>query len=71
MGRIAGRPSIIVFNVQGYSVAAQTEEEKIAAGLLSYHTKPFYDIIRGLGCIVVNWDPADESFAQALQRQRV
>jgi len=71
MGRISGRPSIIVFNVQGYSVAAQTEEEKIAAGLLSYHTKPFYDIIRGLGCIVVNWDPADESFAQALQRQRV
>jgi hypothetical protein len=24
-----------------------------------------------MGCIVVNWDPVGESFAQALQRQRV
>ncbi len=70
MGRVGGRPSIILFNVQGYRIAAQTDEEKIAAGFLTYHTKPFYDILRGMGCVVINWDPVGESFAQALQRQR-
>ncbi len=70
VGRLRGRPSIIVFNVMGYSVAAQSEEEKIAAGLLSYHTKPYHDVLRRLGCVVVNWDPVGESFAAALQRQR-
>jgi len=71
MVRAVGRPDIILFNVQGYSVAAQTEEEKIAAGFLTYHNKPVYDVLRGMGCTVVNWDPVGESFAQALQRQRV
>jgi uncharacterized protein (DUF58 family) len=71
MGRIRGKPSIIVFNVQGYNVAAQTEEEKIAAGFLTYHTKPYHDILRGMGCTVINWDPIEESFAHALQRQKV
>ena len=71
MGRIGGRPSIIMFNVQGYNVAAQTEEEKIAASFLTYHTKPYHDILRGMGCTVINWDPIEESFAHALQRQKV
>ncbi len=71
MGRIGGRPNIIMFNVQGYNVAAQSEEEKIAAGFLTYHTRPYYDILRGMGCSVVNWDPIEESFAHALQRQKV
>ena len=70
MGRL-GRPNLILFNVQGYNVAAQTEEEKIAAGFLTYHTRPYYDVLRGMGCTVVNWDPIEESFANALQRQRV
>jgi uncharacterized protein (DUF58 family) len=71
MGRIGGRPNIIMFNVQGYNVAAQSEEEKIAAGFLTYHTRPYYDILRSMGCSVVNWDPIEESFAHALQRQKV
>ncbi len=71
MGRVGGRPSIIMFNVQGYNVAAQTDEEKIAAGFLTYHTRPYYDILRGMGCTVINWDPIEESFAHALQRQKV
>ena len=70
MGR-SGRPNLILFNVQGYNVAAQSEEEKIAAGFLTYHTRPYYDILRGMGCTVVNWDPIQESFAHALQRQKV
>ena len=65
------RPNIILFNVMGYSVAAQTEEEKMAAGFLTYHNKPVYDVLRSRGCTVVNWDPVGESFAQALQRQKV
>lgn len=71
MGRVGGKPSIIVFNVQGYNIAAQTEEEKIAAGFLTYHTRPYYDVLRGMGCTVINWDPIEESFAHALQRQKV
>ncbi len=50
---------------------AQSEEEKIAAGFLTYHTRPYHDILRGMGCTVVNWDPIEESFAHALQRQKV
>jgi uncharacterized protein (DUF58 family) len=70
-GRVGGRPNIIMFNVQGYNVAAQSDEEKIAAGFLTYHTKPYYEFLRGLGVTVLNWDPIEESFASALQRQRV
>ena len=70
MGRV-GRPNLILFNVQGYNVAAQSDEEKIAAGFLTYHTRPYYDVLRGMGCTVVNWDPIEESFAHALQRQKV
>jgi uncharacterized protein (DUF58 family) len=71
MGRIGGKPSIILFNVQGYNVAAQSEEEKIAAGFLTYHTKPYYEVLQGMGVTVLNWDPIEETFASALQRQRV
>jgi uncharacterized protein (DUF58 family) len=69
--RKGGRPNIILFNVQGYNVAAQSEEEKIAAGFLTYHTKPYYEFLRGMGVTVLNWDPIEESFASALQRQKV
>jgi len=71
MGRIGGRPSVILFNVQGYNIAAQSDEEKIAAGFLTYHTKPYYEFLRGMGVTVLNWDPIEESFASALQRQKV
>lgn len=71
MGRVGGRPHIILFNVQGYNIAAQSDEEKIAAGFLTYHTKPYYEHLRGMGVTVLNWDPIEESFASALQRQRV
>jgi hypothetical protein len=69
--RKGGKPTIILFNVQGYNVAAQSEEEKIAAGFLTYHTKPYYEFLRGMGVTVLNWDPIEESFASALQRQKV
>jgi uncharacterized protein (DUF58 family) len=71
MGRVSGRSNIILFNVQGYNIAAQSTEEKIAAGFLTYHTKPYYEFLRGMGVTVLNWDPIEESFASALQRQRV
>jgi len=71
MGRVGGRPNIILFNVQGYNIAAQSDQEKIAAGFLTYHTKPYYEFLRGMGVTVLNWDPIEESFARALQRQRV
>jgi uncharacterized protein (DUF58 family) len=71
MGRVGRRPNIILFNVQGYNIAAQSEEEKIAAGFLTYHSKPYYEYLREMGVTVLNWDPIEESFASALQRQRV
>jgi uncharacterized protein (DUF58 family) len=71
LGRYAIKSNIIVFNVQGYHVAASTKAEKIGAGLLSYSNQPYYEFLRKLGCFVVNWDPVEESFAQALQRQKV
>lgn len=71
MGRVRRKPNIILFNVQGYNIAAQNEQEKIAAELLTYHTRPYYEALQRLGCIVVNWDPVDESFAHALQKQKV
>jgi uncharacterized protein (DUF58 family) len=71
MGRVGGRPNIILFNVQGYNIAAQSDQEKIAAGFLTYHSKPYYEFLRGMGVTVLNWDPIEESFATALQRQRV
>lgn len=71
MNRYAGkhrkRPTILIFNVKGYQVAAQGEEEDVAAELLEYHNKPFYRAIREMGAILINWDPESESFAQALQ----
>ena len=71
MGRVAGRPNIIFFNVQGYNIAAQNDSEKIAAGFLTYHTKSHYEFLRNMGVTVLNWDPIEESFASALQRQKV
>ena len=71
MGRVAGRPNIILFNVQGYNIAAQSDEEKIAAGFLTYHSKPYQEYLREMGVTILNWDPIEESFASALQRQRV
>jgi hypothetical protein len=71
VGRIRRKPNIILFNVQGYNVAAQSDEEQLAAGFLRYHNLPYHDVLRSLGCMVINWDPIAESFAQALQRQKV
>lgn len=64
------RPNIIVFNVRGYSVAAQSPEEEIAAELLEFHNRPVYAALRRLGATVVSWNPKAQSFAQALLKQR-
>lgn len=69
-GWMRKRPSIIVFNVQGYSVAAQTEEEGMAAELLDFRNRPVYQVLRGMGVTVVNWNPRTQSFARALIKQR-
>ena len=63
-------PSIIIFNVRGYSVVAQSEEEKMAAELLEFHNNPVYASLRRLGATVVNWNPLTQSFAQSLLKQR-
>jgi predicted heme/steroid binding protein len=69
-GKLRQRPAIIVFNVQGYNVAAQDTEEAIAAELLDYQNRPVYMALRGLGVNVVNWNPLTQSFAQSLIKQR-
>jgi hypothetical protein len=69
-GKLRQRPAIIVFNVQGYNIAAQDTEEAIAAELLDYQNKPVYMALRGLGVNVVNWNPLTQSFAQSLIKQR-
>jgi uncharacterized protein (DUF58 family) len=69
-GKLRRHPTIIIFNVKGYNVAAQNDREEMAAKLLEYHNRPYLESLRKLGVIILNWDPEDESFAQALQRQR-
>jgi hypothetical protein len=69
-GKLRQRPAIIVFNVQGYNIAAQDTEEAIAAELLDYQNRPVYMALRGLGVNVVNWNPLTQSFAQSLIKQR-
>jgi len=68
-GRLRQRPSILVFNVRGYSVAAQSEEEVMASELLEFHNRPVYATLRRLGATVVTWNPRTQSFAQALIQQ--
>jgi len=63
-------PSIIVFNILGYSVAAQSEEEEMAADLLEFHNRPIYAALKRLGATVVTWNPRAKSFVQALLHQR-
>jgi uncharacterized protein (DUF58 family) len=69
-GRLRRRPSIIVFNVQGYNIAAQRDVEGIAAELLDFRNRPLSGILRKMGATVVNWNPQTQSFAQALIKQR-
>jgi len=69
-GSLRRIPNIIIFNVLGYQVAAQTEEEKIAADLLEFRNKPAIEILKLMGATVVNWNPVTQSFAQALMSQR-
>lgn len=69
-GSLRRIPNIVIFNVLGYQVAAQTEEEKIAAELLEFRNKPAIEILKLMGANVVNWNPINQSFAQALMSQR-
>ena len=69
-GRMRRRPSIIIFNVRGYSVAAQSQEEEMAAEVLEFHNRPVYAALRRLGATVISWNPRTQSFAQALLAQR-
>jgi uncharacterized protein (DUF58 family) len=69
-GRLRKSSSIIIFNVQGYNIAAQKDVEGIAAELLDYRNRPLTGILRSMGATVVNWNPQTQSFAQALIKQR-
>ena len=69
-GGLRRLPNIIVFNVQGYNVAAQTDKEQMAADLLQYRNRPVYATLRAMGATVVNWNPHGQSFAEALIKQR-
>jgi hypothetical protein len=69
-GRLMRRPSVIVFNIRGYSVAAQSEEEEMAAEMLEFHNRQVYISLRRLGATVVTWNPKTQSFAKALIEQR-
>lgn len=70
IGRLRRNPNIIIFNVQGYNVAASRDVEDVAAELLHYHNRPLVMRLRNMGATVVSWDPDTQSFAQALIRQR-
>jgi hypothetical protein len=70
-GRLRRRPAIIVFNVLGYNIAAQSRDEEMAADLLNFRNRPVYAVLRRMGATVVNWNPQSQSFAQALIEQRV
>jgi uncharacterized protein (DUF58 family) len=70
IGRLRRNPNIIIFNVQGYNVAASKDVEDVAAELLHYHNRPMVMKLRNMGASVVSWDPDTQSFAQALIRQR-
>jgi len=65
------KPSIIVFNVRGYSVAAQNPEEEIASEVLEFHNRPVYATLSRLGATVLTWNPRKQSFAQALIAKRI
>jgi uncharacterized protein (DUF58 family) len=65
------KPSIIVFNVKGYSVAAQNPEEEIASEVLEFHNRPVYATLSRLGATVLTWNPRKQSFAQALITKRI
>lgn len=65
------KPSIIVFNVKGYSVAAQNPEEEIASEVLEFHNRPIYSTLSRLGATVLTWNPRKQSFAQALITKRI
>ncbi len=69
-GRLKRRPSVIVFNIRGYSVAAQSEEEEMAAEMLEIQNRQAYAALRRLGATVVTWNPKTQVFAQALLKQR-
>jgi uncharacterized protein (DUF58 family) len=70
IGRMRRNPNIIIFNIQGYNVAASRDVEEIASELLHYHNRPLVSKLRNMGATVVNWDPENQSFAQALIQQR-
>jgi hypothetical protein len=69
-GKLRKNPSIMVFNVLGYNIAAQNDKENLAAELLDFRNRPIYATLRRMGCTVINWDPKTQSFAQALIKQR-
>jgi len=69
-GRLTRHPSVIVFNIRGYSVAAQSEEEEMAAEMLEFHNRQVYASLRRLGATVVTWNPKTQAFAKALIEQR-
>jgi uncharacterized protein (DUF58 family) len=69
-GWLRRRPSIIIFNVLGYGIAASRREEVIAAEILDFGNRPIYSQLRKMGVTVVNWNPKTQSFAKALLKQR-
>jgi hypothetical protein len=69
-GKLRRNPSIVIFNVLGYNIAAQSDKEAMAAELLDYRNKPVYASLMRMGCTMVNWNPRTQSFAQALIQQR-
>ena len=70
IGRRRRNLNIIIFNIQGFNVAASRDVEEIASELLHYHNRPLVSKLRNMGVTVVNWDPENQSFAQALIQQR-
>ena len=65
------RPAILIFNILGFTIAAQSEEEKIAAELLEYRNRPVYAALERLGATIVPWNPRNQSFTQALIKRRI
>ncbi len=61
---------IMVVNICGHEIAAETEHEKLAARLLDARDTGVYKQLRKR-CVWINWNPEETSFYGALMKQVV
>jgi uncharacterized protein (DUF58 family) len=68
--QIRVRSSILVFNIRGYSIAATSEVEDMAAEMLEFENRRVYEALRRFGATIVTWNPKTQNFSRVLLEQR-